>query len=84
LRLKAIQHPPPWEKQGGPGVPINTPISYMDEQLKAKQRQNELRAFLFYEAKLSLAYRQAAYPRTRRAHHDHGGRATDPIQIDRE
>ena len=56
----------------------------MDEQLKAKQRQNELRAFLFYEAKLSAAYRQAAYPRTRRPHHDHSGRATDPIQVDCE
>ena len=56
----------------------------MDKQLKAKQRQNELRAFLFYEAKLSAAYRQAAYARARRTHHDHGGRATDPIQIDCE
>ena len=55
-----------------------------DNSLRAKARQNKLRAFLFYEAKLSAAYRQAAYSRARRAHHDHGGRATDPIQIDCE
>ncbi len=56
----------------------------MDEQLKAKQHQNELRAFLRYEAKLSLAYRQAAYARARWTHHDHSWRATDPVQINRE
>jgi len=55
-----------------------------DDSLRAKARQNELRAFLRYEAKLSLAYRQAAYARARRAHHDHSGRATNPVQVDRE
>lgn len=56
----------------------------MDEHFKAQQHQNGLRAFLRYEAKLRLAYRQAAYARARRPHHDHGGRATDPVQVDRE
>ena len=50
-----------------------------DDSLRAKARQNELRAFLRYEAKLTAAYRQAAYARTRRAHHDHGWRGTNPI-----
>ena len=31
-----------------------------DDSLRAKARQNTLRAFLRYEARLSLAYRQAA------------------------
>jgi len=56
----------------------------MNEHFKAQQRQNELRAFLRYEAKLSLAYRQTAYARARRAHHDHSWRATDPVQVDCE
>lgn len=56
----------------------------MDEHFRAQQRQNELRAFLRYEAKLSLAYRQAAYSRARWAHHDHGWRTANPIQVDRE
>jgi len=55
-----------------------------DNSLRAKARQNELRAFLRYEAKLSLAYRQAAYSRARRADHDHSGRRANSIQIDRE
>jgi len=55
-----------------------------DDSLRAIQRHNELSAFLRYEARLSLAYRQTAYARARRAHHDHSGRATDPIQVDRE
>jgi len=55
-----------------------------DEHFRAQQRQNELRAFLRYEAKLSLAYRQAAYSRARWAHHDHGWRTANPIQVDRE
>ena len=55
-----------------------------DDSLRAKARQNTLRAFLSYEARLSAAYRQAAYARARRAHHDHGGRATNPVQVDRE
>jgi len=55
-----------------------------DEHFRAQQRQNELRAFLRYEAKLSLAYRQAAYSRARRADHDHSGRRANSIQIDRE
>ena len=55
-----------------------------DDYLRAKARQNKLRAFLFYEAKLSAAYRQAAYARARRTHHDHSWRATDPIQVDCE
>ncbi len=63
---------------------IKPPTSNMDEQLRAQQHQNELRAFLRYEARLSLAYRQTAYARARRPHHDHGRRATDPVQIDCE
>ena len=55
-----------------------------DDPLRAKARQNTLRAFLRYEARLSLAYRQTAYARARRAHYDHSGRATDPIQVDCE
>ena len=55
-----------------------------DDSLRAKARQNTLRTFLFYEAKLSAAYRQAAYARARRTHHDHSGRRTDPIQVDCE
>ena len=83
-RLKAIQHPPPWGKQGGLGVPINTPTTNMDEHFRAQQHQNELRAFLRYEARLSLAYRQTAYARARRPDHDHGGRGANPIQVDRK
>ena len=66
VRLKAIQHPPPWEKQGGLGVPINTPTPNMDEHFKAQQHQNELRAFLRYEAKLKLAYARSQNPQPRR------------------
>ena len=84
VRLKAIKHPPPWEKQGGLGVPINTPTANMDEHFRAQQHQNELRAFLRYEARLSLAYRQAADARTRRSNYDHSGRATNPIPVDCE
>lgn len=54
------------------------------EHFRAQQRQNELRAFLRYEARLSLAYRQTAHARARRPDHDHGGRATDPVQVDCE
>ena len=56
----------------------------MDKQLKAKQRQNELRAFLFYEAKLTAAYRQAAYARARRPNHDHSRGASFSVQVDCE
>ena len=56
----------------------------MDKQLKAKQRQNELRAFLFYEARLSAAYRQAAYARVRYSDQHHSRGASLPVQIDRE
>ena len=56
----------------------------MDEHFRAQQHQNELRAFLRYEARLSLAYRQTAYARARRPDHDHGGRGANPIQVDRE
>jgi len=55
-----------------------------DDSLRAKARQNTLRAFLSYEARLSAAYRQAAYARTRRPDHDHSWRATDSIQVDCE
>ena len=55
-----------------------------DDSLRAKARQNTLRAFLPYEARLSAAYRQIAYARARRPDHDHGGRATDPVQINCE
>ena len=40
----------------------------MDEHFKAQQHQNELRAFLCYEARLSLAYRQTAYARAIKMH----------------
>ena len=56
----------------------------LDERFRIAQHQNDLNTFLFYEAKLSAAYRQAAYARTRRTHYDHSWRATDPIQVDRE
>jgi len=55
-----------------------------DDSLRAKARQNTLRAFLRYEARLSLAYRQAADARTRRSNYDHSGRATNPIPVDCE
>ena len=55
-----------------------------DDALRAKARQNTLRAFLSYEARLTAAYRQTAYARARRPNHDHGGRETNTIQIDRE
>ena len=55
-----------------------------DDSLRAKARQNELRAFLRYEAKLTAAYRQAAYARARRPNHDHSRGASFPIQIDCE
>ncbi len=56
----------------------------LDERLRIAQHQNDLNTFLRYEAKLSLAYRQAAYSRARRSDHDHSGRGTNPIQIDCE
>ena len=83
-RLKAIQNSWQREKQGGPGVPINTPTSNMDEHFRAQQHQNELRAFLRYEARLSLAYRQTAYARARRPNYDHSRGSSLSIQIDRE
>ena len=85
--MEAESHttPTPVGKAGRAGVPINTPTSnMMDEHFKAQQRQNELRAFLRYEARLSLAYRQTAYARARRAHHDHSWRRTNPVQVNRE
>ena len=56
----------------------------LDERLRIAQHQNDLNTFLFYEAKLTAAYRQAAYARARRTHHDHSWRATDSIQVDCE
>ena len=76
--------PTPVGKAGRAGVPINTPTPNMDKQLRAKQRQNELRAFLFYEAKLSAAYRQAAYARIRYSDQHHSRGASLPVQIDCE
>ena len=55
-----------------------------DDSLRAKARQNTLRTFLRYEAKLTAAYRQAAYARTRRSDHDHSWRGTNSIQVDCE
>ena len=55
-----------------------------DEHFRAQQRQNKLRAFLRYEAKLSLAYRQAAYARARRPNYDHSRGASFAVQVDRE
>ena len=56
----------------------------MDEHFRAQQHQNELRAFLRYEAKLTAAYRQAAYSRARRQNHDHSRGASFAVQVDRE
>jgi len=55
-----------------------------DDSLRAKARQNTLRAFLSYEAKLSAAYRQAADARTRRPNHDHSRGASFSVQVDCE
>ena len=55
-----------------------------DDSLRAKARQNTLRTFLSYEARLSLAYRQAAYARARRQNHDHRWGSPFPVQVDRE
>ncbi len=55
-----------------------------DDSLRAKARQNTLRAFLSYEAKLSAAYRQAAYARARRPNHDHSRGASFSVQVDCE
>jgi hypothetical protein len=40
----------------------------MDEHFRAQQHQNELRAFLRYEAKLKLAYARSQNPQSRRRH----------------
>jgi len=55
-----------------------------DDSLRAKARQNTLRTFLSYEAKLTAAYRQAAYARARRPNHDHSRGASFPVQVDCE
>jgi len=55
-----------------------------DDSLRAIQRHNELSAFLFYEAKLTAAYRQAAYARARRPNHDHSRGASFSVQVDCE
>jgi len=78
-RLKAIQNSWQREKQGGLGVPINTPISNMDEHFTAQQHQNELRAFLRYEAKLKLAYARSQNPQSRRRHSAYNSWATEGI-----
>ena len=39
-----------------------------DDSLRAKARQNTLRAFLSYEAKLKLAYARSQNPQSRRRH----------------
>jgi len=81
VRLKAIQHPPPWEKQGGLGVPINTPTSNMDEHLRALQHEQEQNAFLRYEARLNLAYARARNPYPQRWQ---SARLSRPLPIDCE
>jgi len=55
-----------------------------DDSLRAKARQNTLRTFLSYEAKLTAAYRQAAYARARRPNHDHSRGASFSVQVDCE
>ena len=56
----------------------------MDEHFRAQQHQNELRAFLRYEARLSLAYRQAADAGARRQNYDHSRGASFAVQVDCE
>ncbi len=41
---------------------IKPPTSNMDEQLRAQQHQNELRAFLRYEQRLKQAYAHSQDP----------------------
>jgi len=56
----------------------------LDERLRIAQHQNDLNTFLFYEAKLTAAYRQAAYARARRQNHDHSRGASFSVQVDCE
>ena len=55
-----------------------------DDSLRAKARQNTLRAFLSYEARLTAAYRQAAYARVRYSDQHYGRGASLPVQINCE
>lgn len=58
---------------------IKPPTSNMDEQLRAQQHQNELRAFLRYEQRLKQAYARSQNPYPRRWQPDGHGRG---VQVD--
>ena len=50
-----------------------------DDSLRAKARQNTLRAFLSYEAKLKLAYARSQNPQSRRRHSAYNSWATEGL-----
>ena len=59
------------EKQGGSVLPIHPPTTQLatmtkDDSARAQQHQNDLKAFLDYERRLSLAYAKSQDPHPRR------------------
>jgi hypothetical protein len=74
LLRAAESHTTPGERKSKAGAKlgwcpmrlIKPPTSNMDEQLRAQQHQNELRAFLRYERRLKQAYARSQDPFPRR------------------